>query len=85
MINAVCNRESETITSLEVVLYFQIPNTYTGTTSHRKLLTSSSPKDKLITTDNPCYKYEPQPVLEKESTKIYWDRPVITDRTILAN
>ncbi len=42
-------------------------------------------RHKLITTDDPYYKYEPQPVLENESTKIYWDWPVITDRTILAN
>jgi hypothetical protein len=30
-------------------------------------------RHKLITTDDPYYKYEPQPVLENESTKIYWD------------
>ncbi|XP_045510128.1 uncharacterized protein LOC123705416 [Colias croceus] len=33
----------------------------------------------------PYYKYAPEPVLENNRAKLYWDRPIITDRTILAN
>lgn len=33
----------------------------------------------------PYYKYEPPPVLENGRYKLYWDRPMITDRTIRAN
>jgi hypothetical protein len=39
----------------------------------------------LIDTEVPYYQYEPKPVLENNTDKLYWDRPVITDRTILAN
>lgn len=30
----------------------------------------------------PYYKYVPQPVLEDETTLLYWNRPIITDQTI---
>jgi hypothetical protein len=33
----------------------------------------------------PCYKYEPQAVLQNSSYKLYYDRPIITDRTIHRN
>ena len=33
----------------------------------------------------PYYKYEPPPVLENSRSKLYWDRSMITDRTIRAN
>lgn len=31
------------------------------------------------------YKYVPQPVLENGRATLYWDRSIITDRTIVAN
>ena len=40
---------------------------------------------KLLTTNTPYYEYNPSAVLENEDCKLYWDRSVITDRTILAN
>ena len=33
----------------------------------------------------PYYKYVPDPVLEKDHVTLYWDRSIITDRTIVAN
>ncbi|CAH2044345.1 unnamed protein product, partial [Iphiclides podalirius] len=31
------------------------------------------------------YKYSPEAVLENDRARLYWDRPIITDRTIVAN
>ncbi|KAA5654928.1 hypothetical protein F3G58_31985 [Pseudomonas aeruginosa] len=39
----------------------------------------------LIEQRLPYYKYQPDAVLENDRAKLYWDRPIITDRTILAN
>lgn len=39
----------------------------------------------LVNQRVPYYKYSPAPVLENDRAKLYWDRSVITDRTILAN
>jgi hypothetical protein len=33
----------------------------------------------------PYYKYVPDPVLENDHVTMYWDLPIITDRTIFAN
>jgi hypothetical protein len=83
----VCNRESETIHHITSGCSLLSNTEYL----HRHNLSAKivhqflAQRHKLITTDDPYYKYEPQPVLENESPKIYWDRPVITDRTILAN
>lgn len=42
-------------------------------------------KHKLISEIVPYYKYEPLSVLENNTAKLYWDRSIITDRTIRAN
>lgn len=39
----------------------------------------------IETTNEPYYKYIPQPIHENEKFKIYWDRAIITDRTIINN
>ncbi|KAJ0171089.1 hypothetical protein K1T71_013288 [Dendrolimus kikuchii] len=39
----------------------------------------------LIATEVPYYKYTPEPVLENGHITLYWDRSIITDRTIVAN
>ncbi|KAI5755134.1 hypothetical protein M8J77_014371 [Diaphorina citri] len=39
----------------------------------------------LITNKDPHYKYYPEPVLENESHKLYWDTTIITDRRLPAN
>jgi hypothetical protein len=40
---------------------------------------------KLITSRVPYYKYTPNPVLENNQFKFYWDRPIITDEPINCN
>jgi hypothetical protein len=42
-------------------------------------------KSDLINKSTPYYKYEPPSVLENQKYKLYWDRSIITDRTINAN
>ncbi|CAH0702994.1 unnamed protein product [Spodoptera exigua] len=42
-------------------------------------------KYRLVESEVPYYKYVPNPVLEKDHITLYWDRSIITDRTIVAN
>ncbi|CAH2075369.1 unnamed protein product, partial [Iphiclides podalirius] len=39
----------------------------------------------LVDRKLPYYKYSPGAVLENDRARLYWDRPTITDRTIVAN
>ncbi|KAI5714587.1 hypothetical protein M8J77_002109 [Diaphorina citri] len=39
----------------------------------------------LINNKDPHYKYDPEPILENESHKLYWDTTIITDRRLPAN
>jgi len=39
----------------------------------------------LVESEVPYYKYAPGPVLENGRALLYWDRSIITDRTIVAN
>lgn len=45
---------------------------------HSRLAT----KYKLIKNPEPYYKYSPNPVLESNTTLLYWDRPILTDKTV---
>ena len=42
-------------------------------------------KYNLVESEVPYYKYAPDPVLDNGNITLYWDRPIITDRTIVAN
>lgn len=42
-------------------------------------------KHKLLDTNTAYYKYKPKNVLENDNAKLYWNRDIITDRTILSN
>ena len=42
-------------------------------------------KCKLILNHTPFYKYEPEKILENNLYKLYWDRAIITDRTVAHN
>ena len=42
-------------------------------------------KYNLVESEVPYYKYVPDPVLENGNVTLYWDRSIITDRTIVAN
>jgi hypothetical protein len=39
----------------------------------------------LIASKSPCYKYAPANVLENDNFKLYWNRSIIADKTILFN
>ena len=39
----------------------------------------------LVESEVPYYRYVPDPVLENSNVTLYWDRPIITDRTSVAN
>jgi hypothetical protein len=39
----------------------------------------------IITTIRPYYKYTPANVLENDNFKLYWNRSIITDKTIPSN
>ncbi|CAH0678041.1 unnamed protein product [Spodoptera exigua] len=42
-------------------------------------------KYSLVESEVPYYRYEPDPVLDNGHITLYWDRSIITDRTIVAN
>lgn len=42
-------------------------------------------KYNLLTEETPYYKYNPESVLENETVKLYWDRSIQTDHTIVNN
>jgi hypothetical protein len=42
-------------------------------------------KLKIAAITEPYYRYTPQPVLESTTHKIYYDNPILTDKTIAAN
>ena len=39
----------------------------------------------LIASKSPHYKYTPANVLENDNFKLYWNRSIITDKTVLSN
>ena len=42
-------------------------------------------KHKFVNTQIPYYKYQPEAILEDQGRRIYWDRTIITDKTIHYN
>ena len=56
-----------------------------GKELHRIIHQQLALKYKLVESEVPYYKYVPDPVLEKDHVTLYWDRSIITDRTIVAN
>lgn len=42
-------------------------------------------KYSLVSTEVPYYRYMPEAVLQNDHATLYWDRSIITDRTIVAN
>ena len=51
----------------------------------RKVHQQLALKYNLLDSEVPYYRYVPDPVLESGRALLYWDRPIITDRTIVAN
>lgn len=42
-------------------------------------------KHKLISNFTPYYKYKPQAVIDTDKYKLYWDRTILTDKTVYHN
>jgi hypothetical protein len=82
-----CGKESETIQHITAVCEQLAPTEYVkrhdgrAKVIHQKL---AEPAD-MIVDKSPYYKYTPVSVLENEYFKLYWNRSVLTDKTILFN
>ena len=80
-----CGRESETIQHITAACEQLAPteyvNRYDGLAFHQKLAEAAD----LIEEKSPYYKYTPASVLEKDNFKLYWNRGILMDKTVLFN
>lgn len=82
-----CNQKSETIQHITSGCTYLANSDYLYRHNqvcnivHQKLAN----KYGLINTYTPYYKYQPQPVLENDSFRLYYDRTIITDRRVTNN
>ena len=79
-----CGKESETIQHITAACEQLAPTEYVkrrdGLTkvTHQKLAEAAE----LIEDKSPYYKYTPASVLENDNFKPYWNRSILTDKTI---
>lgn len=82
-----CHKNTETIEhitgSCSVLAYKEYTHRHDNVAKH--IHQQLALKYKLINQYTPYYKYKPKQVLESETVKLYWNRDIITDRTILSN
>jgi hypothetical protein len=82
-----CGKESETIQHITVACEQPAPTEYVkrhdgvAKVIHQKLAEANE----LIEDKSPYYKYTPATVLENDNFKLYWNRIIITDKTISSN
>jgi len=82
-----CGKESETIQHITAACEELAPAEYVkrhdgvAKVIHQKLTEAAE----LIEDKSPHYKYTPVSVLENDNFKLYWNRSIITDRTIPSN
>jgi ribosomal protein L37E len=82
-----CGKESETIQHITAACEQLAPTEcvkrYDEVTKviHQKLAEAAE----MIEDKSPYYKYTPDTVLENDNFKLYWNRSVITDKTISSN
>jgi hypothetical protein len=82
-----CGKESETIQHITAACEQLAPTEYVkrrvglAKIIHQKLAESAE----LIEDKSPYYKYTPANVLENENFKLYWNRGILTDKTINFN
>jgi len=80
-------KESETIQHITAACEQLAPTEYVkrhnglAKSIHQKLAEAAE----LIEDKSPYYKYIPANVLENENFKLYWNRSILTDKTILFN
>jgi len=79
-----CGKESETIQHITAACKQLAPTEYVKShyglakIIHQKLTEAAE----LIEDKSPYYKYTPANVLENENFKLYWNRSILTDKTI---
>ena len=79
-----CGKESETIQHITAACKQLAPTKYVkrhdglAKIIHQKLAEAVE----LIEDKSPYYKYTPANVLENENFKLYWNRSILTDKTI---
>jgi len=82
-----CGKESETIQHINAACEQLAPTEYVK--RHDGLAKIFSQKlveaAELIDDKSPYYKYTPANVLENENFKLYWNRSILTDKTIAFN
>lgn len=82
-----CNREEESIQHILSACSYLAPTWYlerhnnVAKIIHQELCL----KFKILKTMCEYYKYEPKQVEENDEVKLYWDLPIITDRTVQNN
>ena len=82
-----CGKESETIQHITATCEQLAPTEYVkrhdgvAKIIHQKLAEAA----KLIDNKNPYHKYTPANVLENENVKLYWNRSILTDKTLPFN
>jgi len=82
-----CGKESETIQHITAACEHLAPTEYVkrhdglGKIIHQKLAEATE----LIEDKNPYDKYTPVNLLENENFKLYWNRSILTDKTIHFN
>ena len=82
-----CGKESETIQHITAACEQLAPTEFVkrqdglAKVIHQKLAEAAD----LIVDKSPYYKYTPVSVLENDNFKLYWNRSILTDKTILFN
>jgi hypothetical protein len=82
-----CGKKSETIHRITAVCEQLAPTEYVKRHDglvkaiHQKLAEAAD----LIEDKSPYYKYTPASVMENDNFKLYWNRSILTDKTILFN
>jgi len=82
-----CGKESETIQHITATCEQLAPTEYVkrhdglAKVIHQKLAEAAE----LIDDKSPYYKYTPANVLENEHFKLYWNRSILTDKTVPFN
>jgi hypothetical protein len=63
------------------------PNEYTHRHDNicKQLQLAICKKHQLTEITDPWYKYKPQTIIENDEIKLYWNRDILTDRTIAHN
>lgn len=82
-----CGKITESIEHLSSGCSVLAPKEYTNRHNLVANVIHQALKNKIqaSTTSVPYYKYNPQPVVENNDTKLYWNMPIITDTNIQHN